>query len=180
MQLNANQTVDNYWVRANPNFGNVGFTNGINSAILRYDGAAAIEPTTNQTANVSFFDALNTRYSGFTLLSPTNTAIDAANGTLQSLASNTTAVNNVLFNHVRASPPNPPGTLAPLLTCCLVDQRHNPLLSPPHRLLELHLCRRRTTILLYQLHRPIRVLGQRHRTYRSTRCSSPERCCPYH
>ena len=44
MQLNANQPVDNYWVRANPNFGNVGFTNGINSAILRYDGAAVAEP----------------------------------------------------------------------------------------------------------------------------------------
>ncbi|TBU49264.1 laccase [Dichomitus squalens] len=48
--LTANQTVDNYWIRANPNFGNVGFTDGINSAILRYDGAASIEPTTSQQA----------------------------------------------------------------------------------------------------------------------------------
>ena len=44
-QLEANQAVDNYWIRANPNFGNVGFTDGINSAILRYDGAAEAEPT---------------------------------------------------------------------------------------------------------------------------------------
>nr|AMQ22747.1 laccase [Marasmius cladophyllus] len=43
--LTANQTVDNYWIRANPNFGNVGFTDAINSAILRYDGAPDAEPT---------------------------------------------------------------------------------------------------------------------------------------
>ncbi|KAI0756298.1 laccase [Daedaleopsis nitida] len=42
--LTANQAVDNYWIRANPNFGNTGFTGGINSAILRYDGAPASEP----------------------------------------------------------------------------------------------------------------------------------------
>nr|QOW95913.1 laccase GbLac_U30636 [Ganoderma boninense] len=46
--LTADQDVDNYWVRANPNFGNVGFTDGINSAILRYDGADPVEPTTSQ------------------------------------------------------------------------------------------------------------------------------------
>ncbi|KAJ7694600.1 laccase [Mycena rosella] len=45
--LNANQKVDNYWVRANPNLGNTGFDGGINSAILRYLGAANKEPTTN-------------------------------------------------------------------------------------------------------------------------------------
>ncbi|KAI0778757.1 laccase 1 [Trametes elegans] len=49
--LNANQPVDNYWIRANPSFGNVGFEGGINSAILRYDGASPTEPTTNQTTS---------------------------------------------------------------------------------------------------------------------------------
>nr|QMP96875.1 laccase A precursor [Cerrena sp.] len=44
--LNANQPVDNYWIRANPNAGFKGFNNGINSAILRYDGAPVAEPTT--------------------------------------------------------------------------------------------------------------------------------------
>ncbi|KAI0807084.1 phenoloxidase [Fomes fomentarius] len=44
--LEANHTIDNYWVRANPNLGTTGFAGGINSAILRYDGAAPIEPTT--------------------------------------------------------------------------------------------------------------------------------------
>ena len=44
-QLTADQDIDNYWIRANPNFGNVGFTDGINSAILRYVGAPLIEPT---------------------------------------------------------------------------------------------------------------------------------------
>nr|AEP71395.1 laccase 2 [Trametes gibbosa] len=50
--LNANQTVNNYWIRANPSFGTTGFAGGINSAILRYDGAPAVEPTTTQTASV--------------------------------------------------------------------------------------------------------------------------------
>ena len=45
LKLTADQDVDNYWIRANPNFGNVGFTDGINSAILRYDGAAIVEPS---------------------------------------------------------------------------------------------------------------------------------------
>ncbi|KAI9057786.1 multicopper oxidase [Trametes sanguinea] len=47
--LDASQPVDNYWIRANPPFGNVGFAGGINSAILRYDGAPEVEPTTTQT-----------------------------------------------------------------------------------------------------------------------------------
>lgn len=46
-QLTANQPVDNYWIRANPNTGPTqGFAGGINSAILRYVGADAVEPTT--------------------------------------------------------------------------------------------------------------------------------------
>nr|AAB63444.1 phenoloxidase [Trametes sp. I-62] len=57
--LNANQAVDNYWVRANPSFGNVGFSGGINSAILRYAGAPAIEPTTNQTTSVIPLNEVN-------------------------------------------------------------------------------------------------------------------------
>ena len=36
--------MDNYWIRADPNFGTTGFAGGINSAILRYDGAPAAEP----------------------------------------------------------------------------------------------------------------------------------------
>ncbi|TBU24294.1 laccase [Dichomitus squalens] len=47
--LTANQSVDNYWIRANPNIGSVvGFTDGFNSAILRYVGAPAVDPTTSQ------------------------------------------------------------------------------------------------------------------------------------
>ncbi|KIK56882.1 hypothetical protein GYMLUDRAFT_46777 [Collybiopsis luxurians FD-317 M1] len=50
--LNANQSVDNYWVRANPNVGaGTGFAGGINSAILRYSGAPIAEPTTSSTAS---------------------------------------------------------------------------------------------------------------------------------
>ena len=51
-QVNADQPVGNYWIRADPNNvrpGGQGFANGINSAILRYKGAPEVEPTTNQT-----------------------------------------------------------------------------------------------------------------------------------
>ncbi|RDB27655.1 Laccase-1 [Hypsizygus marmoreus] len=47
--LNANQAVSNYWVRADPNVGGTGFAGGINSAILRYEGADAVDPTTEST-----------------------------------------------------------------------------------------------------------------------------------
>lgn len=41
--LDANQTVDNYWIRANPNVRPT-FESGLNSAILRYAGAPLSEP----------------------------------------------------------------------------------------------------------------------------------------
>ncbi|KAF7291266.1 Laccase 1 [Mycena indigotica] len=47
--LNANQPVNNYWVRTVANGGTKGFANGINSAILRYAGANNVDPTTTQT-----------------------------------------------------------------------------------------------------------------------------------
>ncbi|KZP11724.1 multicopper oxidase [Athelia psychrophila] len=51
--LEANQTVDNYWIRADPNLGTTGFDGGLNSAFLRYSGAnATADPTTNQTTSV--------------------------------------------------------------------------------------------------------------------------------
>ncbi|KAJ7919626.1 laccase [Mycena leptocephala] len=50
--LNANQKVDNYWVRAQPTLpgSNQGFVNGTNSAILRYANARIADPTTNSTS----------------------------------------------------------------------------------------------------------------------------------
>ena len=50
--LEANQPTDNYWIRANPDSGTLGFDGGLNSAILRYVGAVPVEPTTNATASV--------------------------------------------------------------------------------------------------------------------------------
>ncbi|KAF9062145.1 hypothetical protein BDP27DRAFT_1369100 [Rhodocollybia butyracea] len=49
--LTANQSVDNYWIKSNDagNSGVHGFDNGVNSAILRYNGAPDAEPTKNQT-----------------------------------------------------------------------------------------------------------------------------------
>ncbi|KAI9450887.1 laccase [Lactarius psammicola] len=51
-QLNANQKVDNYWIRAVPNVGNKNFTNLINLAILRYQGAPLIKPSVDPTKNI--------------------------------------------------------------------------------------------------------------------------------
>ena len=47
--LNTDQSVSNYWVRALPDIGAQGFADGINSAILRYWGASAAEPTTTSS-----------------------------------------------------------------------------------------------------------------------------------
>ncbi|KAJ8592693.1 laccase [Rhizopogon salebrosus TDB-379] len=47
--LVANMTVDNYWIRALPNLVNANYTGGMNSAVLRYEGASKVDPTTNTT-----------------------------------------------------------------------------------------------------------------------------------
>jgi len=39
-------------IRANPNIGDTGFENGLNSAILRYRGENNVEPATQQTISV--------------------------------------------------------------------------------------------------------------------------------
>ena len=53
MQLTANQTVVNDWIRANPtNNEATDFVNGINSAILRYKGAPEQEPDSTQTPSL--------------------------------------------------------------------------------------------------------------------------------
>lgn len=52
--LNANQPIGNYWIRANPNLGTVGFDGGINSGILRYVLAnTTADPTTNQSTSTN-------------------------------------------------------------------------------------------------------------------------------
>lgn len=47
--LDANQPVDNYWIRSFPNIHNASFHGGQNSAILRYNGAPVADPTTTET-----------------------------------------------------------------------------------------------------------------------------------
>ncbi|KAG6916141.1 Acyl-coenzyme A oxidase 2 [Tephrocybe rancida] len=44
--LNANQAVNNYWIRALSSAGPTVFDGGLNSAILRYFGAANVDPVT--------------------------------------------------------------------------------------------------------------------------------------
>lgn len=51
--LEATQTADNYWIRAQPNLGVTVFDGGLNSAILRYSSAnSTADPTTTQTTSV--------------------------------------------------------------------------------------------------------------------------------
>ncbi|KZV67752.1 multicopper oxidase, partial [Peniophora sp. CONT] len=56
--LNADQKVDNYWIRSFPNTSSfipekeLTFDNGLNSAILRYKGAKIAEPTTPNKPSV--------------------------------------------------------------------------------------------------------------------------------
>jgi iron transport multicopper oxidase len=61
--LRANQTVDNYWIRALPNRGANGlngtFEGGVNSAILRYQGAAKAEPKSKQQTHVNLLEEAN-------------------------------------------------------------------------------------------------------------------------
>ncbi|KAJ7051214.1 laccase [Mycena amicta] len=51
--LTADQDIGNYWIRSVANGGTAGFDNGINSAILRYETADEIDPTTNQTTSTA-------------------------------------------------------------------------------------------------------------------------------
>ncbi|TFK71721.1 laccase lcc5 [Pluteus cervinus] len=54
--LNANQPVGNYWIRALPNDRQdptLSFENGINSAILRYQGAPASDPTSPEVTRTN-------------------------------------------------------------------------------------------------------------------------------
>nr|QOW95827.1 laccase [Cerrena sp.] len=52
--LEANQSVANYWIRAQPNNGmDTSFSGGLNSAILRYSGAPDEGPQTNQTPSTA-------------------------------------------------------------------------------------------------------------------------------
>ncbi|KAK0184470.1 laccase [Armillaria mellea] len=59
----AKQPVDNYWIRSLPNeAGPQGFLGGINSAILRYEGAPDAEPTTSiQNSTIPYRENLPAR-----------------------------------------------------------------------------------------------------------------------
>ncbi|KAG1746509.1 laccase [Suillus lakei] len=50
--LNANQSIDNYWIRAFPSTLFSTFDGHQHMAILRYRGAPVAEPTTNQTTSI--------------------------------------------------------------------------------------------------------------------------------
>jgi iron transport multicopper oxidase len=54
--LEANQPVDNYWIRALPGSYASNFTNGLNSAILRYAGAPDEEPQNRTWPLVNMLD----------------------------------------------------------------------------------------------------------------------------
>jgi len=49
--VTANKPADNYWIRAIPSVGNATTAGGVNSAILRYDGARNVDPTSSPNPN---------------------------------------------------------------------------------------------------------------------------------
>ena len=57
--LEANQPVDNYWIRALPGSYVSNFTNGLNSAILRYAGAPEEEPMNRTWPLVNVLNEIN-------------------------------------------------------------------------------------------------------------------------
>lgn len=71
------------------------FETVLKSATLGFFNAS-----TNSTGDVTFFDALNEGFRGYTLFSPNNTALTAAGANLSSVAGNRSALNAVLFNHI--------------------------------------------------------------------------------
>ncbi|KAF8131813.1 laccase [Boletus edulis] len=52
--VTANQSVGNYWIRSLPDQANATFDGGQNLAILRYEGAADEDPTTEATYELAF------------------------------------------------------------------------------------------------------------------------------
>ncbi|KAJ7615925.1 laccase [Roridomyces roridus] len=60
--LNANQSIDNYWIRAPPTGGNLAsnpnFNSSLSLAILRYEGAPEVDPTTVDVPGVKMDDSL--------------------------------------------------------------------------------------------------------------------------
>ena len=62
--------------------------------------------TTNQTSDITFLEAFDSGYHGFTLFTPNNSAVAAVNDTLQNLLQNNrTAINAVMYNHVSLTLP---------------------------------------------------------------------------
>jgi iron transport multicopper oxidase len=57
--LIADKPVDNYWVRSLPDSGTASFVGGMNSAILRYQGAPLVDPTTVNTTSQEPFAESN-------------------------------------------------------------------------------------------------------------------------
>ncbi|KAG2064938.1 laccase [Suillus decipiens] len=51
--LVADQPVGNYWIRSLPNTDNATYDKGMNSAILRYEGAPEVDPTTVETPSTN-------------------------------------------------------------------------------------------------------------------------------
>ncbi|KAK0231518.1 laccase lcc5 [Armillaria fumosa] len=57
--LTADQAVDNYWIRFNPSVGTQDFTDNINSAILRYNGANETNPADADVTSTNALDEAN-------------------------------------------------------------------------------------------------------------------------
>jgi len=72
----------------------------LNQLVLQNVPVNWTNPANNETSPVSLFNALNTGYSGFTFFAPNNAAVQAAAANLGQIQSNTTALLNVVLNHL--------------------------------------------------------------------------------
>ncbi|CAL1697248.1 unnamed protein product [Somion occarium] len=68
--------------------------------ILQTVQTPVFNTSTNETANVTLFQALDVDWHGFTFFAPSNGAVANASSSLESLAGNETAIQAVLYNHI--------------------------------------------------------------------------------
>jgi iron transport multicopper oxidase len=127
--VHANQSVDNYWVRALSTIGDQTFAGGLNQAILRYNGAPNEDPLSSPGPSVLPFDEAklaslrNIPAPGFPQIGRADVSINLVAGNVNG----SFTLNNVSFNR-------PP---VPVLLQMLSGARHPSELLPTGSVYEL-------------------------------------------
>ncbi|KAG2359528.1 laccase [Suillus spraguei] len=99
----ADQPVNNYWVRSLPDTTNASFVGGTNSAILRYQGAQQVEPTTVNTTSTNPLQETNLH----ALVNPAAPGIPEYGAADINLNLQVANINGIFFvNNVSFAPPH--------------------------------------------------------------------------